>query len=634
MFDLETLALCLYTIIIVTIAVMLKVSSDRQPFNMTPPDGEPLIGVRFAATLVGKALTDGDIERPHDWKQVVFDLSKKSKKRAYNDYLRWRRNYFGLFCFNGLDHNTHDGMSTYLTHKYKDEFAHLIRTPDGIPIWNQFGCPRTGNDYDVAILVNEVHKPLYPGEEESFIAYFRNLEFVDPNKEIDICYLSNKDESFQTNKGGPETANIVFHSYKWHPQHHPCIFTESDLVKVWTSDKLITISKFIMDNAEDMMSPDVYNTFREHKHQVYHSGAERFLLTFDLFAQLETDGHYGLWKSITMKLIQTYLTSVDPDYHLNPSHYDKLLMSQEFGKHFPDKASDVESCLLYKTRDTGFPVGLKEFLLEKVYKPLFQSHYPMLSKEFIDIDPSLNNPTLLPDAIYQLFLTSPNKMPDGFAPLWFSHYGESCSIGKEFVEPCQNVEILMRFPTLWSRVLTMPQRSDEWMQAYHHDYKTGRAGGIRVIPDEATPTQRLSRLYNLIMGATGEMIVSDNIDWSTLIGQPCQFASIGMISQGGLGTQAYCPDGLLVLEDDTIVALEFKTIYDESEPRDGTNFIREYNLARLQLGGAIRVINQDSPTPLATYGIVVFMFIYPHEGGYNYRLHTNRIDYMGSDLYF
>lgn len=580
------------------------------------------IGVRFAASLLAKALSDNKLPRPHNWEEYVVQLSgSKTKKKAYNSY---RKTY----------KYTHEYLSAILSGWYPGEFSYIKRNSWGIPIWNIFGCPQTGKDIDLIVPVTHAHKPLAAGEERFLIDVLWWFGYG-ITKELDICYISNLAGTYQTTHGGAETIGIVYHSYDWHRQCHSKMFKLSEIEPLETSDKLTTISKFIMHKAETVLGKIEYAKIRQHKVDVYHSGSSRLEFTFELLQLFNMDPTTpnflpSIWKSIVMKIVQCYLVSKYPDYHLHSYGYDKSTLAQKFGEDYPDWEQQVSDILLYRFKkpDEEF----RSFLIE-LYKQLCEEHYPCFSEEHIDVE--LQNPSQMSDSLFQLFIQSPNKMSDEFFEEWHKEFGETDAIGAQFAEECQNLELLDSYETLCNRILRCGQRTPEWMKAYHENYKTGRSGGIRTIPPEATPKERMSLLYNLIMGCVGEQMIHEAVqENSTLIMgvDGCQFATVGMIVEGQLGSRGYCPDALCILPDGKIAVMEYKTIYLPNEngkgPVNNNCFLREYNLARLQMRGAVEVINVGSEEALSTFGVAVFMFIYPTYNGIQYQLRWCRIDYL------
>ena len=188
-----------------------------------------MIGKKFAAKLLSKALNDGYIQRYDDWNSFILPLTESYRIKYYNLYRKKLQQ-----C--GFD--DHILLSNYLIHLYPENFSHIICSDDGIPEWNIFGCPHTGTDYDIIVKVTDAQLPLYPGDEEYLIKCFHNSELYDTRKELDICYISNKDGSYQTNHGGAETLNICYHSYNWHKQAHPQFFNITHLVPIQVSDNL------------------------------------------------------------------------------------------------------------------------------------------------------------------------------------------------------------------------------------------------------------------------------------------------------------------------------------------------------------------------------------------------------------
>ena len=115
------------------------------------------------------------------------------------------------------------------------------------------------------------------------------------------------------------------------------------------------------------------------------------------------------------------------------------------------------------------------------------------------------------DDVFKEFINSPKYMTHNFYKLWKINYGEDKNISKQFVEPCCNIEMFVSYPSLIDRILTFPQRSPEWHDAYNNKFITGRSNGLENIPDDCSSEQRLSLLYNLIMGCIGEQMIHETL---------------------------------------------------------------------------------------------------------------------------
>lgn len=589
------------------------------------------IGKKFAAKLLSKALQDGYIQRyGEDWKDYVVLLTESYRIKYYNIY-RKRLQQCGL--------DDHELLSSYLIHLYPENFGHIICSQDGTPRWNVFGCPHTGKDYDIIVKVTDAQLPLYPGDEEYLINCFHQTGLYDETKELDICYISNKNDTFQTNHGGAETLNICYHSYDWHKQVHPAFFCETHLTPIHVSDKLITLSKFIMDKAETMLTPETYKSIRDEKKRAYNDAELRFEFTFKLLGMFSMDPNAdgwnaSFWKSFVMKLTQAYLSAKYSDYHKNSYPYDKIQLAEKFSESFPEWADDIRSILLYNF--TNENPDLKTFMIG-LYRELYLLYYPRFSQESVIVDTCVN-PSSVSDEIFGEFTKSPKHMTKEFYHQWVSSFVDCENIGQQFVEPCHNVEMFGEYDTLRERVLTFPQRSEEWYDAYHNKFITGRSNGLRNIPDGVSDETRLSLLYNLIMGCIGEQMIHDAFlkERVNIIGE-CDVATVGMIAEGGVGSRAFCPDAVGKTPDGVLFPIEYKTIFSEVGPCNNNVFMREYNLARGQLNGAVNVINCGSPEPIANFGLAIFMFIYPSNdepGAFTFELRWNKIQYSQHELYF
>ena len=593
-----------------------------------------LISKKFAAKLLSKAILEKKIQRYDDWDNFIPLLNSDTRIKYYNIYRKKLSN-----C--GLDN--HLLLSSYLIKLYPDSFSHIIRNNKNIPLWNVFGCPNTGRDYDVIVKVTDATLPLYPGEEEDFLLEFKSIKNYNKEKPIDICYFSNNKGTIQTNHGGQETINIVYHSYVWHYQVHPPFFRCYDLVHINGIDKISTISKYLMDKLESLVSKKKYLSLRDEKKRSYLDGEKKFKFTFKIFDLISIDSSSEFWsdkfwKSLVMKICQCYLCIHNPKYHKKDFPYNKVLLADEFSKYFPTFGKEVKNILLYKYE--GNNEELKTFL-KILYISLYDTYYPKINKKSISVDLKKNN-TSITNKLLNLFIYSPKRMSDEFYNLWYKTYNKK-DISSIFVEPCQNINIFKNFHYIRKRILFCPQRSPEWHSAYRNKYKTGRSSGLKEILDIDSHKDIVSKYYNLIMGCIGEQLIHQTLQDNLSSIFPCkEIGTIGMIIEGGLGSRGFCPDAIAKTFDDKLVPIEYKTIYSEVGISLNNSFMREYNLARKQLKGAVNALNVNQNPPISNSGLMVFLFITPKKNyqnnedtyPYNFEIKWNEIKFSEYELYF
>jgi hypothetical protein len=665
-----------------------------------------MISSRFGGSLLLKALQDQLLELPENdnfAKLIMEDLSDPKKKcGAFNRYVKYRYN-------KSLSIATRNEMLQFLTENYRNDFCLLKSNIWNSPIWNLFGCNETNRDYDVAVMVTNPNKPLYPGEEEKFIRYFRNtrkmakwvrvfqltitilmvfrdlfiyngeytslhkiidihimflyvIKFLfdyngfdtnnsiydiifpkvyDQNRPLDICYLGFHDGSWATMRGGSETINMCYHTYDLHNQMHSPFFTDNDLNDVMPYNKLLILSKFIMDNAEKMIGKQAYKDYDYSikKKEGYNSGNERFYLSLDMLMKFIVDDqeHYNsyksTWKSIMLKILQIHFCATDTNYKYEASYYNKRQLA--------DKASDlinpdndfIEGVLLYKIDNVN--KYHREWIV-KLYNELFQKYYPSLgSLSFINSSinmKTLSIPNGMLENIYHAFLDSPIEASSEFIETWKSNYNEMDSISNKFIGRSECYYLLDEFPNLTGRILTMDQRSPEWLHVYHNVYQTGLSRGIIQLPNDISFDEKIRRRFNLIVGCIGEMILYDCLiqNIKKIVNDdspgPC---TIGMITDGKPGGRAFCPDALVVMSNKTIIPIEFKTIRC-IDPSNDTNFLREYHIANQQLNGVAELLNQDVDELICTECILMTLFIYPNDGSYSFDIYCNTIPFISS----
>jgi len=320
------------------------------------------------------------------------------------------------------------------------------------------------------------------------------------------------------------------------------------------------------------------------------------------------------WQNIksNMNLYEQYIETVklyfvmnDPLFHLNQEHY-------------------VDSKLIKKFEDLFGKLHWKE--MKKFGSELQKKNVPILDKRLFIKPWKMKNPTKLDDFFFYSFVNSPRTPTYDFVRHWSREYGDA-QIGVQFEEKCENLHLLERFPSLQGRVLDVGLRSQVWIDLYSSGkYKTGRNS------KEPVTDHHIQSNYNLVRGNFGEAIALKNLKNLSFFSDDddVRFATPSMIIEDGEGSRAFCPDGLAVYQDE-IVPIEVKTII--GSPDNNRSFRREFELARLQLWGAVRAINADK-TIIATRGLGVFLFISPHDGVMGFQMCYHLYDFHPSEVRF
>jgi hypothetical protein len=531
----------------------------------------PPIGKRFAGSLLKLALEENIIDRPPNWRIYVTDLEKNTKRNSYEEYLEWRKN-------RNLDRADHFSMSRFLTYYYEDHFSKIEKNEKGKMIWNRHGSRLTPTHQIVVLTTNQ--KQLFPGEEKIFRDYYYELT---GEKNIKLRFISKTKNSFQTKKGGKELINQIYHTYSFHQQSHLCIVRKENLVRIWVSDKIISVIKMAMQ-IEKKKVDFVYPT--------------------------KIVSRDNLSRELIINIVQTFLSSVREDYHLKQEIYTEEGILSLFGEHFQDYLDQFKK-LIHENR---LSESLSKFILS-LYDSLEMEYLPSFSERRREIIPT--NLTSIPSFLFKEWVSSPHKPSACFTNGWIRKYG-SPYMEEQFVEECSNLHLLDNFPHLQGRVISIPQRSKDWVTLYRSNlYRNGSSGNGQLPPitENDSPEKILQKRFNLIRGNIGESLVLNELRTGKIIedifGKKGELISVGMISQGGPKTKIFCPDGLIYFEENgELVPVEVKTVL--SVPRINQVFLRDYNLSRLQLLGITEVFNTGCPIKKKIKrGIALYLFIYP-----------------------
>lgn len=600
----------------------------RNYYNQVSKEVKPLIEGGFVSSLLLQAIEEGKIESPSggDLGLLLKKLRQKNKVIGYNFYLAWREK-------TGLDKNTHEKLSKFLTLIYIDQFSRIVRDTEGHPVFNLIGDPN-GSDLDVLVKVTN-QKPLFPPDLDESIKFFVEKYGKDgiSEEDLDLTFISSVIEtegpsagrvSFATDKGGKETINIGFHTYHLHSQSHPPFFKREQLVLPQTHDQVFAFGKWTFDKMKKYLGKERYKQVLSKKKEIYDMFEERNRYGCQLLAEeFDQNKHRRLWKSIVMKISQMYIYLQNKHAHYDSRTYIKSGMAEVMGEYFPEMKEHFLHSLVYREYPDQIIPGWFKMKLLDLYCDITEKYFPAIDQtKLIPVDVT-SNPTKIPDQIFEEWVKSPKSVSRVFAQLWLGRYGFE-TIGLQFVEDCQNVHLLKKYP--WLHFENVPQRSREWMHLYNDVYITGRNTGVHDPPKESTDVERIIHYSNLIGGNMGESVafsyltdILENLfPWKKLLG----IVTVGMLSYGGPGTIAFCPDGMAVFEDE-IIPIEIKTF--QEKPAVNSSFMRGYSLARQQLLGATRILN-SGPSITSRQGLGVFLFIDPSLGFGKIHTHLYQFD--------
>ncbi|NDB84064.1 MAG: hypothetical protein EB127_15310 [Alphaproteobacteria bacterium] len=518
----------------------------------------------------------------------------------------------------------------------EQSFARLLYV-NGLPWFNVFGCPFS-SDIDVVFNVTNSQLPIHPNDFRIAVKTLLQLKY-NPKRGFDINFVSFVNDSLQTSSGG-ETTWILYHTYGYHTQHCPPIVSDIKMLPEHDPfEKSRAFRNFILKELEKLIGKEEYTTIRNYrgrnvsfkdvKTESFHMGFACYELAYDVIDLISRDPtsdrwSASFWKTFALKLTQSIL--LDIDQYDGRNVYHKKLLVAHFAQSYPEFEIPLRQLLFREVKTPeDFPHEFVNFLKEQFIRIAKDSYQTITNGEAMNVDAL----SLCSTPLQMAFVSNPEMKPsDEFIRIWTELYGSDVNDGSfqnKFVSSNINVELLDNFPNLRERVLNMPQGTPEWIKAYN-TYQCGRNSGHRQVSENATLSEYLMVRYNLIMGMFGERLVQElltkltttpNPDWATgaefyRILSNVTLVTVGMIiSADGRGS---CPDGLLVRNDE-IIPVEIKTL--NCEPIDNSAVRREFSLASKQLTQCVELLNESSPTRIATRGLMLFLFC--HNGIFSLR---------------
>lgn len=483
-------------------------------------------------------------------------------------------------------------LTTYLEqHQPKQEYARVVMY-ENIPHYNIFGCPLS-QDTDIVVIVdkNKRQYPIHPDDEKELLDYFQTKGFNEP----DINYVwFNPNGSFELEKGGKETANIVLETYQYHTNECPIIFEHNHWTENTILEKLSVFGKFILDKFKDNVPQDTYKKHLEEKKQNYSNGIGRITTSLKflrMFYTTITDNNIGVWKSIVMKFIQVLLL----EKSVTKGIYTKEGLADLFDTHYPEiDHRDIFRTVLLKTFRGDLPEKFIDTIVIYINK-LSEDEFPTFDTPLQLI---IKNTTPITQPLFDMFIHSPITPTDEFIDEWLSTYG-STSIQNHFIEMNQNIDKLPQ--SLLPYVYDIPQRTKYWQYLYNTFFTCGRNSGIVTRP--TNPREFVKTFYNLIMGCMGECIITGCYPFDdTYIP-----VTVGMVVEDTIqGAKGVCPD-LLLVKDGEIVVVEIKTISMSHGFVQNAVFYREMKLARKQVQQTKSIIQKHYDGKVS--GMSIFLIL-------------------------
>lgn len=423
-----------------------------------------------------------------------------------------------LFLLNLMTKNSYENLyNFYLLHK---KALRLSTCPEILGAYI-FGCPYS-TDTDILIILknpkdidNYVHQRV-----DKNTIYTLMDNYIDPNKELDICFATLENNNTlinnngltrlsKTSKGGKETQNIVIKTYNLHKQKYPLVL--NGIIIDIKEEKLMAWKKFIIDNFEKLVDNNTYNNFHQTKNEAYANANLRteFVKLICPLIRLPNDSKLtNILKSLTMKCIQLIIY---PELI-----YEKKVLAQQIKNIKPEYYEIVHDLLFRHVSNYESVTSVIIWLISSVLENL------PVDNIFIPLKLDLNiNHTTFSDTLYQEFIKNPIEPTEAF----INEYGKTTlktivphfseiSINKMFISPNLNVELLP-LKIIQNNVIDVQQKSYEWLKL-NKVYTCGLNTGINEYNGPIESFEWVSFYYNLIRGALGEQIVSNINDLELL----------------------------------------------------------------------------------------------------------------------
>jgi hypothetical protein len=502
-----------------------------------------------------------------------------------------------------------------------------------------FGCPES-TDIDVTCFVRKEDNHMGKTKELSSESIqcirlkLQDLGYDTENREIDIntVYVDPDTQMITgSSKGGVETQNIINATHMYHKQvmdeqtlipralHlHPMKNIEFTDEVIF--EKLRAFAKFVLDYAEDLMTPRDYQSFRPIKMELYKQGGDQMIrymqhilkhITLDpikaLAHHINMTKYHDRFKSMVMKLLQILLYSrcketIYVKIQLADSIHRIVDVTKESKDHIEIYESGALWCMFRGNRGRHcpelFPLLLRlydqtanHFLNKYVVEPLIFSREHVCSiQEKYHVVQGFDH------GLLESFISSPEFYTDEFEAQWVEKHGLSSDVNRHFIIPCSDQKEFYRtYSALDQEVIDLfnqsfifvDQRSPEWISMIKHRFVCGSSSG-------SIDNTTFQGSYNLIRGAVLELLAIHLFDPSSagLPGFSKWF--LGFIVEHDIkGSRGFAPDMVLISADSgdqipEIIVVEIKGL---KHNRKNADYYRGLHLATKQIRSAQDILS-------------------------------------------
>jgi hypothetical protein len=433
-----------------------------------------------------------------------------------------------------------------------------------------FGCPLS-TDVDIAFVVNSPDIILHYKSGQIIFDYnniLDDLKQIYPTQDFDINLIAvdvNNNISMAL-KGSKETQNIIYHTYKYHPQKYQLIFNKQ--IDIDLNDKIRGLAVFILDYLKDIIGIEEYKKQREIKKRIYNEPAERITYVNEILSTLSVDIDKNIIKPITMKLIQIILLNDDIYAYTKKEMVERV--NVYFEQNFENELWNLLLRDTYHIQSNSEQKQIVFNLLVERYIKIYNDMIMSYQWSFIDID-FTQNPTNLSNDIISEFIKSPLIMTPKFSEL--GRYILDDNINKHFILPVYGNEYLS---DIHKYIIYEPQRSEQWIKLHQE----ANEGKIKICGDK----------YSIIRGAIGEMFITSYCDFDLICGEHVSKSMVGFVKDDFCNMCA--PDLLLINDKKEIIPVEIKCLpMDVCFDVNNRAFYREFKLAKKQIYYISEIIN-------------------------------------------
>tara|TARA_B100001248_G_scaffold262671_1_gene260721 strand:- start:918 stop:2822 length:1905 start_codon:yes stop_codon:yes gene_type:complete len=481
-----------------------------------------------------------------------------------------------------------------------------------------FGCPAS-TDADVAVEIKCIDPKLVDEktcdkldqriiERQLLPIIYKYIEILQKknqldlkDKEVDLCCFEinyGKKEICWGSKG--TNINLQFYLHFTSNRTYNTIIECPSIKDVDKPTQMLQACKIILKQLESIVDDrSIYvDHYREDKKIAFANGnetiAEYGLELMQKFKVVQSNRDnttlISLWKTITMKIIQSYLIHKE----FNGNMYTKEKMIQQFSIHFPTHSEGVRILLLRQLNnpDVAIPHETIDLLINICTELIEKYVYPPEPIQTIDVS-DCPNPTHLDNQLITEFKKSPQDATDKFCQIFSGTY-DTGNLNDAFISGCSHVNCLPR--KLQKRIYTDAPKSTAWTRLLKQ-HECGRNSGVIPIPLGASATEKVAFRYNLIRGCIGEDIATyfiKNGCLNSILGILYITVIIGLIveSKVQLGSRGCAPDIIIKTFLGKLIPIEIKTIY--GKPTRNSHFTRAMYLANRQVQTCLDLIGNQN----------------------------------------